>query len=122
MTKQSEHLELFGSTIALLSTEEKLRHGIDNAYKLRYLAENSGTNIIHKAIEELTELSMALQHFPQKKVTLGQIQKEMVDVAIMLAHLQRLWPADYDQMFDDILDAKYQEIKEAIHERYKTFP
>lgn len=46
---------------------------------------------ILKAIEELTELSLALQHFVERNDTQGNVCEEIADVEIMLKQLRILF-------------------------------
>lgn len=59
---------------------------------------------ILKAVEELNELATALMHYRQGKATIEEVQKESVDVQIMLGQIDLIIGEPSDQMFEDKLE------------------
>lgn len=49
---------------------------------------------IDKAFEELTELSLALQHYRDHKVSIMEVQEEIADVKIMIYQLSMMFGMD----------------------------
>jgi hypothetical protein len=64
---------------------------------------------IRKAIEELTELSLVLQHALDGKASTDMVETEVVDVDIMLAQLKIMFDIN-DEKFNWIKKVKLKKI------------
>ncbi len=75
------------------------------------IAKFGKENQINKAIEELTELSLALQH--RKKVGKNSILNEMADVYIMLHQLILIF--DDKKLFEGFVNVKIERLEKLIN-------
>lgn len=64
----------------------------------------------HKAVEELTELSLAVQHYRAGKATEDALAEEIADVLIMCHQLRLLMPNEVDAW----LERKQQRLMDRI--------
>lgn len=67
---------------------------------------------ILKAVEELNELATALMHYRQGKATKEDVQKEGVDVQIMLEQLDLIFGEPTDLMIED----KFEKLNIALNQ------
>lgn len=83
---------------------------IDLCYKL---LEKHGVNSqIAKTVEELTELSLVLQHTLQGKATKEQVIEEIADCFIMLTQMKYAFCSE--KKFNEVLNNKLQKAAKTL--------
>lgn len=71
-------------------------------------------NRIKKMLEELAELTIALIHYPQDKVSLPHLVGEIADVEILLVQLKMVLTDKTQQNVERLVDIKKEEIMQGL--------
>lgn len=66
-----------------------------------------------KAVEELTELSLVLQHYRYNKVDVSDVRKELADVTIMLNQLMLIFDLNNTQL-NEVIEYKLDKLEVAL--------
>ena len=77
---------------------------------------------MRKVIEELNELSCALSHYQDKKVTRLELYEEIADVHLQLKKLETYFQSilgdeSYYQVVSNLIDKKFEDIEVRVSSR-----